>query len=518
VIGLRLTFTAGRYHATSWDHHVNEGVAEWPPAPWRLLRALVAASYRLDEHEREGVAALLERLTTLPVYRVPPSSTAHLRHYMPTSDSSVKVLDTFVAVGDGGRGPTEMLVWWPELELAPDERALLERLSEQIGYLGRAESWVEVAVADVGDEQAPNVRPQAVDEAPAGATVRLLTAQGAEELAAWREHWESASSAGKAKKRSGPTVPQSVWEALNVSTSDLQRERWSGAPGSCWVDYRLDEPPRVRPRQGVTVGARRGPQGAVFLLDSAVKPSIEQTLWVAERMRSVAMKPSGDGPAPWQLSGKREDDTPQQGHEHAYFLPLARTDGEGREIIDRVLIWARHGLERDAWAHLQTVASKGYRLRGKAKDHPLHLILAGYGDLAHLRALLPCDPERPGDGSWLGPSCTWISATPFVPPRVTKLRGGTMIDSAEDQLRRLLAEVHGLEAQTIDTYNPEGGGAFGWNRFARVRNKDRQRLAGRRGFGFRITFAKQVDGPIALGYGAHFGLGLFRPSPTPQPR
>lgn len=33
-----------------------------------------------------------------------------------------------------------------------------------------------------------------------------------------------------------------------------------------------------------------------------------------------------------------------------------------------------------------------------------------------------------------------------------------------------------------------------------------------RGYGFRITFPDSVDGPLALGYGAHFGLGLFIPA------
>lgn len=42
MIAISLTFPAGRYHATPWDRHVNEGAVEWPPSPWRLLRSLVA--------------------------------------------------------------------------------------------------------------------------------------------------------------------------------------------------------------------------------------------------------------------------------------------------------------------------------------------------------------------------------------------------------------------------------------------------------------------------------------------
>jgi len=39
---IELRFPAGRYHATPWGSHVNEGAVEWPPSPWRLLRALIA--------------------------------------------------------------------------------------------------------------------------------------------------------------------------------------------------------------------------------------------------------------------------------------------------------------------------------------------------------------------------------------------------------------------------------------------------------------------------------------------
>ena len=41
-ISVTIRFSAGRFHATPWGHHVNEGLPEWPPSPWRLLRALVA--------------------------------------------------------------------------------------------------------------------------------------------------------------------------------------------------------------------------------------------------------------------------------------------------------------------------------------------------------------------------------------------------------------------------------------------------------------------------------------------
>ena len=50
MIGLSIRFPAGRFHATPWGRHVNEEAPEWPPSPWRLLRALVATwKQKLDE-------------------------------------------------------------------------------------------------------------------------------------------------------------------------------------------------------------------------------------------------------------------------------------------------------------------------------------------------------------------------------------------------------------------------------------------------------------------------------------
>jgi len=511
VIGLRFTFTAGRYHATGWDHHVNEGVVEWPPAPWRILRALIGASYRLPESERSGMPELIERLAALPVYRLPQCTTAHIRHYMPTDGSPVKILDTFVAVGDGARAPAEVLVWWPELELDTGERELLERVSEQISYLGRAESWVEVEVMDIDESLEANAAPQVVDEPSEGETTRLLAAQHTDELAAWRERWERSAGQAKQRKKSRRSLPGSVWEALHVTTSELQRERWSQAPGSCWVEYRLGQRPYVRPRSRTT--PRRGPQGAVFLLESAVKPTVDQTLPIAERMRTMVMKVAADlgSQIPGQLSGKDEHGCPLVGHSHAYFLPLSRRDREGRERIDRVLIWARDGLDSDAWACLQQAATSGRRLRGSAEGHPLNVILAGYGDSEELRAMLAFNPARPNDGSWLDPAREWISETPFVPPKFWKFRGGRVVDAPEDQLRWLIRETLGEVDVCIERLQGRQGETNRWHEFVRARKKDRERLGGRPGLGFRIKFTEPVAGPIALGYGAHFGLGLFRP-------
>src|SRR5579875_1348615 len=81
---IKLTFPAGRYHATPWGRHVNEGVAEWPPSPWRLLRALIATWKRkCPDLSEDLVRRVLEQLVQAPTFHLPPARVAHTRHAMP---------------------------------------------------------------------------------------------------------------------------------------------------------------------------------------------------------------------------------------------------------------------------------------------------------------------------------------------------------------------------------------------------------------------------------------------------
>jgi CRISPR-associated protein Csb2 len=84
--------------------------------------------------------------------------------------------------------------------------------------------------------------------------------------------------------------------------------------------------------------------------------------------------------------------------------------------------------------------------------------------------------------------------------------------SPEHDLRRLLQlggkpDPERVEIQPV-TYL--GSKRTAWLEFRRGRKDDPEKER-RLGYGFRITFPEPVSGPIALGYGCHFGLGLFVP-------
>ena len=85
MLAIRFAFTAGRYHATQWGRQVNEGVPEWPPSPWRILRGIVATWRRtLRELPSERVVPIVEALASEnPKFHLPAASPGHTRHYMP---------------------------------------------------------------------------------------------------------------------------------------------------------------------------------------------------------------------------------------------------------------------------------------------------------------------------------------------------------------------------------------------------------------------------------------------------
>ena len=139
---LLLRFPGGRYHATPWGHHVNEGLVEWPPSPWRLLRALIACGYATQGWGQVPPAGkrLIESLAgTLPRYRLPPASVSHTRHFMPIGvlakgrEKTTLVFDTWADVGKG-----TLAVRW-DCSLDEEARSLFAVLAAHLGYLGRSE-------------------------------------------------------------------------------------------------------------------------------------------------------------------------------------------------------------------------------------------------------------------------------------------------------------------------------------------------------------------------------------------
>lgn len=480
MVAIALHFLAGRYHATPWGRHVNEGVPEWPPSPWRILRALAGTwLLRVPEVEQGEVVALLDRLAQPPVFWLPDTRSGHTRHYMPTRDPAAPnlVFDTFQVVP---RGET-VWVGWPGVELSPRQKEILLTLVERIGYLGRAESWVEARLVDEMPE--PNCYPVSEDASSVqqadGATVRMMVARRPLEL-----------------------------EQLLVETADLRRRRLLFPPGGEWVRYRLPRFGKVRKAQDPPAAwAGLSPVSvARYLLSGKVLPPVTEALAVGDAARRAAMSWFGqiygkDRMSPI-LSGKDAAGTPLQGHRHAYYLATDE-DEDGR--LDHLTVWIRDGFPRE---EIEALASMRGLRWGRSDDTFVHLTLLGFADHALAERIAP---------RLFGPARRWMSCTPFVLVRHAKLKTETvdgktrvrLVDGPVDQVRReLVNHGHPVEGVMVRELRPKGAE---WVQFRRRRHSGPAPAGG--AYGFELTFPHEVRGPLALGYASHYGLGLFLAEP-----
>src|SRR5579883_204333 len=292
-ITIALRFPAGRFHATPWGHHENEGLPEWPPSPWRLLRALVATWKRqLDGHLSDvAIESLLAALAAeAPLFHLPVATLGHTRHYMPVrfpnreQGDPKRVFDAYVILNPSH----EVVFHWPNADLHPDgdECRTLDILLSQLGYFGRAESWCSARILPDFDQEKINclVRDRMGHQpVPDGyETIRVLGVHPAD----WRK-WDYI-----------PRQPRNARQPWNLldETADLKArgQRWSDPPGSKWLTYlrRSDcfTPPTdrlQRPAERTRFTVAR------YVLDVAEGrrplPLVTDTLRVAEAIRTALL-------------------------------------------------------------------------------------------------------------------------------------------------------------------------------------------------------------------------------------
>lgn len=548
MIAIQLQFPTGKLHATPWGRQVNEGAVEWPPSPWRLLRALLAVwHHKFPDIPQTEISELLEALSAIPSFFLPAASQGHSRHYMPTAKNPAKVFDTFVVIPK----QQAVIVCWPAVELAASQRELLSKLLAAMTYFGRAESWVAAELLNDFEAEC-NVVPLTESGLNSGQQLeRVLAPDTSAAFATWRSEFiarqeaaaltdkqQKAEQKGKPVERTKLTpkdkqkiedrVPATIFDALHAETTDLRKAGWNRPPGSRFVDY-------VRPSTAFdTVPAsHRVPQAhaiptvARYAIAGTVVPRLTDALRIGERVRTYLMgcskaasKASGRAEtATTVFSGKTTDGAAlQMAHGHAHILCEAAGDSAQ---ITHVTVYAPMGFDQvdeDALARLTRTWGDG--------GHDLQFILLGIGSPEDFGGM----NEKAGQSKILATSRHWISRTPFVLTRHLKIKNAEKADPAshhaalqrelikavqfEMARRPGLAEhsetaiVHPMLDRNTGTLL--GSTATPWLKFVRSRTQGGGKTATSQGYGFRLTFPHPVTGPITLGYGCHFGLGLFR--------
>jgi CRISPR-associated protein Csb2 len=497
MLALSFTFPAGRYHATPWDRHVNEGAVAWPPEPWRLLRALIATWHHkvkyTSKHSESTLLGLIESLAQeLPEYTLPAASHSHTRHYMPqfAAGKTSLVFDAFTAINRDD----PLTVIWPKVNLPDDQRDLLDDLLAVMGYLGRAESWVEAyrlneAPRTLGDKTCkPGADP--VDTTTGeihGEAITLYAPLPSDEYEALRLRFLPDK---KAIKKLGRSLPDNLLAALSVDTADLRKQGWNQPPVARKVSY-LRPVDALKPRRVIHKAGKPTATTASFMLLGKPLPRVEDSLRTGELMRAAVMSQAkgifGEGSIPAVFSGH---DMPEGNrHRHAFYLPWD-SNGDGR--LDRILLHVPEGMD----AEQQRVLDKLNRIWSRSGAE-WRLVLENLGDIEI-------------GGGLTRRSSTWESVTPYLHPWHVKKRF-----TVQDQIRRECHERGLPEPVTMEAFAEVDVGRDRKRRpihFRRFRNRRGLDQPDRLGSFWRLTFPEPIHGPLALGFACHFGLGLFTPA------
>jgi len=521
MIGFAFTFPAGRYHATPWGRHANEADVAWPPEPVRILRALIATWHRKADQDRFSKAQLDDLVDTLameaPVYKLPPAVHSHIRAYMPAPVHKTLIFDGFLRLDKAAT----VVVAWPDVALSDEQKDLAAHLLARVGYIGRAESWAEGRLAT--DEEvtatleAPQAAPvgtQAASEADTPVDIYLpITAQVWSDIRA--QHLEDAAKLAKKKRETlEVTLPERLADALAVDTSAWQAAGWSSPPPMRRLVYIRPEvgplPKRIAPRSSKTRTHEQTPLVARYVLAGRPPPRIEDSLEIGEVLRRALMSRCDRDKVPPELSGRngREPLRDDPRHAHAFFLP---EDADDDGLIDHLIVYSRTGFPDEMRKALDSLTRLYVDKKGAAAQpddtedgevppgrKEWRLALEG---IAAPEAFAKTSPL-------LTPSRRWVTVTPYLMPwhakpgcgykeQIAREFGerGIGILAAEPQIYESLCFAKRPNRRPVE-----------FRRFRRRRGLVQPDRLGRF---VTLEFEEKIKGPLALGFGCHFGLGIF---------
>ena len=487
---VEIDFPLGRYHATPWDAGANSGYVEWPPAPWRVMRALLAVAHArfIDV---DDTVALLGRLGNPSAFESAPITTGSTRHYMPDikhrsgdRGGTDLVIDSYVSIQQRSSVPDLQIHW--DADLNGDELKLLSELVENLPYLGRSESVCEALVA----EQSAQPDSSWWRIGAVGDRVETIDVLGAEGTPS-RVDLEATPTSVRTKLRSvyppGTRLigygrnrfKLSSFRSAMVPRSPSVR----GAPIAC-VRFELHGSAPVRMRD--------------FLMPTDVAHS---------SVRS-ALDALNDDSEVSAIIGKVGQDPRQQGHDHLHVAPLPLDlDGQrfgGACAISSLVLWTPRGMSPEAVAQICRLGRLWTSDRITENSFPTQtLLVAGLGGISDVA------PEIVAKDAG---STSWISATPYFPVRHRKRR--SVRDWIEIDINKELgyrAATAGVEV--VDVYLDDDRATVSDLVHFRRRRLREKRDNTRQGFSVKVTVSKPVTGPLMLGQLSHFGAGLFVPTP-----
>ncbi len=326
--------------------------------------------------------------------------------------------------------------------------------------------------------------------------IQLIAPVHPPEYGPWRAtvvegHGLGAKKLNKTQQRLLETLPETLPGALRAETTDLQAVGWSSPPGARFVIYqRPMEAFRPRPTRRRGGWRDRGVTAVRLALAGKPLPRLENAVRIGEIARMAAMRKAENingGEIPAVLSG--HELSADNRHGHAFYLP---EDADGDGYIDHILVHAPDGLPPKAVRALDRITRLWERDGGEWQ-----VLFEGHGALEELP-----------DTVYTGPGRVWLSVTPYLHPWHRKKNKF----GPEEQIRRECRERDLPEPERIEPVERVAVGDRERRpvHFHRFRSKPGLAQPDTQGAFWRLTFPEPVEGPLALGFGCHFGLGAFR--------
>ena len=551
MLTIVLKFPWGRYYAHPWG--INPGrlrEAEWPPSPWRLLRALISGWFRANPGQepnaecQELIEALARECPNIGIGKVSFSQTVHWQpNYGATSkpeqkrEATYKVTrheNHFVAV----HGP--IIFRWSQVELSESQLSLLSKLLGEVTYFGRAESLCYAVIGKNGTENLDNI---------GWCTPRLLK-NGMEQARfispAYRDVFCPNPSDFSITDLWNLRSLSSGLESTNAPPHlvDQLLKRDMETDGALLVSYRMPDgwPEKwvVRSPQTVrrtkTKALSKGPKAAHYLcfsLQCRVPLLPKFIVPLAEQFRKAASssmrKVYGQATSSFAIFGHVRD-RPENlvgEHQHAFYLPMGRK-GNSVDFLRDLHVWCPVGFTQSEIEIFLRI----HRLNWGSGKFPVRPVLTAICKNPPIEA-----PFSTGETA----SRLWRCVSPFVPPRHFYRGSGKRMklrpkDTPELQLIKCL-QTMGITTPGKIRLVPQLGrnptdGQPRWEIVrvptrnesedqegirtpvhSNVNNVGTNRKERRVGFFFEIEFDQPVALPVpSLGHSSHFGLGLFLPA------
>lgn len=558
MLALEVALLTGRYVATAVD---DRNRAEWPPHPARLFSALVAAYFEALDPSADERAALEWLEQQGPPEITAPEAAARevVTVFVPVNDTSVvgSLDDEMLLVRearaelDATRAKGGKPLAAAEKKLAKAESRFLEAVRKALAPVPAGKEGKEgpARAASILPERRirqprtfPSSAPADLDPAPprivfAWPSATPTPEQGAalDALAARVTRLGHSSSLVAVRLRDDR--PEATWIPDDTGRGHAGDEavlRVVG-PGQLAAlcaafERQADTPGRVmpasfqryvRPRAAGAASAPAPLFGDEWIVLRRVAgprlPSV-RAVDVARTVRKAMMAAYGPG-APEILSGHRASGGPSERPHLAYVpLPFVGSEHADGAILGVALVLPRDAARDERLAVYRALDAWERQAREGDEETPtLPVHLGRAGELALARLEEQASPSTLRPATWCAEATSWASATPVALDRNPGELG------ARDPQKEAAAYAEAAATLAVACER------IGLPRPARVTVVPAAPLAGadkaRRFPPFlagkppvqrvlvhaTLTFDAPVRGPILLGAGRYFGLGLFRP-------